>query len=67
MLSPMDAFSRLKKDGPFVEEATISWYWHTIGNGFKCMARRNVGSNGAPTLYREFHVSEPPPLRKSYF
>ena len=64
MMSPMDAFTRLKKDGPFFEE-NIHWYWHSLGGGFKCMARRV--DDYAPTFYREFHVGEPPPLRKSYF
>lgn len=68
MLSPMDAFSRLKKDGVFLETAdNIQWYWHSVGGGFKCMASRNLNGNGAPTVYREFHVAEPPSLRKVYF
>lgn len=57
MLSPRDAFSRLMKDGAFVEQTHnvhIQWYWHILGE-FKCMARRNPSGNDAPTFYREFH------------
>lgn len=72
MLAPIDAFSRLKKDGEFIErvdDKEIFWYWHLVGGGHRIMARRYLtdGTN-APTLYREFFISEPNPLTpKRYF
>lgn len=70
MLTPNDAFNRLKKDGAFVEETdnvSIHWYWHTIGGGFKCMARRNLDGNAIPTIFREFHINDVPLTPKRYF
>lgn len=69
MLTPNEAFLRLKKDGAFIEERDrvyTQWYWHPIGLGHKIMARWNLDGSGAPTLYREFHIEEPPVVRKHY-
>jgi len=67
MLSPNEAFIRLNKDGAFVDktnEVHIHWYWHALGNGYKCMASRNLDGNSYPTFFHEFHVNEAPILRK---
>ena len=71
MLSPNEAFNRLCKDGAFVEDCDnvhIHWYWHSVGNEYKVMARRNLDGNSGSTLYHEFHISEKSPLSpKRYF
>ncbi|MDE1830384.1 MAG: hypothetical protein KGI25_08675 [Thaumarchaeota archaeon] len=70
VLTPMDAFGRLKKSGAFVDKTSEPhqlWFWHVIGGGFECMARRNADGSGAPTIYREFHINDSPLYPKRYF
>lgn len=72
MLSPNDAFLRLKKEDQFLEETdrgNIHWYWHQMGNGFKAMARRDLNSSNccAPTIYFEFHINDTPITQKRRF
>lgn len=70
-MQPIDAFSRLKKDGEFTEKvdgAEFIWYWYTIGGGYRCMARRTTDPLNAPTIYREFFVNDNSSLiPKRYF
>lgn len=62
-----EAFLRLKKDGAFTDDTNTHYYWHMIGNGFRCMASRNLDGTTPPTIHREFHVDDMPLERKRNF